>query len=392
MRIGRRRRTGSPVRSRLTKAGWVFVVACVVVAIVAMNSGLALLFLMLGAMVGAVYVSWLLARRMVAAARVRRDVPARCRQNQRVSLGYLLRSVRGGGACLALRIEELDARAAALEPAACGYLPARGGVLAHSETTPRRRGRIRLRRLRLSTTFPFGLIASARQSTQEASLVVWPARGRLVAALLGKGEAESADVAPSIRSGGQDEFYGLREYRLGDNARWIHWRRSAGRGEPVIREMARPRPRTVWVVLDTYLPDASPPVRAARERAIRFAATLIEDALAGGYRVGAALAYDARVVVVSPADRRTQKQRLLDALADIDDNAVHRLPDAIARLRPAWLRQAHVVVISAAEAEESLTPETLARLRRDSRNLTLAAGARIGGLFRDNELAAREDA
>jgi hypothetical protein len=98
------------------------------------------------------------------------------------------------------------------------------------------------------------------------------------------------------------------------------------------------------------------------------------------------------VVVVSPADRRTQKQRLLDALADIDDNTVHRLPDAIARLRPAWLRQAHVVVISAAEAEESLTPETLARLRRDSRNLTLAAGARIGELFRDDEVAAREDA
>lgn len=385
------RRARRGVVFRLTLAGWIFLAASILVAVTALNSGLSLLFVMFGCMIGAVYVSALLARRMVAAVEVRRDLPERCRQNQPVSLGYLLRSVRRGGGCLALEVADVGAKGAELPPASCGYLPARQERLSRAEMVPARRGRIRLKLLRLSTTFPFGLVRASRSFAHAESLVVWPARGRLKATLLGRGVSESAVAAPSIRAGGQDEFYGLREYRLGDNARWIHWRRSAGRHEPVIREMARPRPQTLWVALDTRLPDASAAARAARERAIRLAATLMEDALAAGYRVGAALAYRREVAIVPPADRRIQRQHLLDALTDIDANRRRTLAETLAHLRPSWVLQAHVVVISAAADAAPAAAEPLTTLRRYSRELTVLAGGQLEEVFHDDPVAAGQE-
>jgi uncharacterized protein (DUF58 family) len=387
----RRRRATRGVRFRLTLAGWLFLGASSLVAVTALNSGLALLFVMFGCMLGALHVSAVLSRRMIAAVTVRRDAPPRCRQNQRVGLGYLLRAVRGGGSGLALEVDEVGLKEVDLPPAYCGYLSARQEHLSRTEMIPHRRGRIHLTSLRLATTFPFGLVRATRHFEQGASVVVWPARGRLRAGLIGRGASETASAAPSIRAGGQDEFYGLREYRLGDNARWIHWRRSAGRAEPVIREMARPRPRTLWVVLDTHLADGSPAARAARETAIRLTATLMEDALAAGYRVGAAFAYARDVVVIPPGERRAQRHHLLDALTDVDDNRKNTLGEAIARLRPAWLHQAHAVVVSASTDVEAEAAEPLVRLRRDCRELTVLDGRRLAEVFQDDPVAAGQE-
>ena len=218
-----------------------------------------------------------------------------------------------------------------------------------------------------------------------ADMVVWPARGQLRRGLIGKGDAHSASITPSTRSGGADEFFGLREYRPGDSTRLIHWRRSAGRHMPVVREMSRPRPRTLWVLLDTLLDDRAGRDWASRERAVRLAATVIEDALKAGFRVGAAWARSDRCEVISPGEQMGQLHHLLDSLAEVDDNRRLGLAEAVARLSPRWLHQADVMVVSSAEATESeiLGPECLSRLRRESRNLTIITGRGMGDAFRD---------
>jgi uncharacterized protein (DUF58 family) len=385
-----RRRDNPPARFRLTRAGWLFLGASTVVGIVALNSGLGLVFILFGCMLGALYASAVLARRIVTGVQVWRDFPARCRQGRPVSLGYRLRYAHGG-ACLALRVEEAGLRGLWLPPAACGYLPGRQDSLCQTHTVPHRRGRFHLRLVRLSTTFPFGLVSASRQFAQEASLVVWPARGKLTRPVLGKGEAQTAAAAPSFRPGGQEEFYGLREYRLGDNAKWIHWRRSAGRQDLVVREMARPRPRTLWLVVDTRLADTSLAERQRRERAIRLAATVLEDALAEGYRVGAVLGHSGQARVVPPADRRAQRARLLDALAEVDDQPAPGLAATIGRLRPSWLRQAHVIVISASDPGESAAARALTDVRRYCRTLSVLAGPRVEELLRDDPALAEPE-
>jgi len=366
-------------------AGWAVFGASLMVAVVAVNSGLGLLMVLLGALLGSLYVSALLSRRMIAGAAVRRELCQRCRQNEPVSVGYKLMSIRGGGSCLALHVEEMPLENLAVPPSACGHLRSRESFLVASVAVPPRRGRLEFRGVRLATAFPFGLVRARRVFSQPATLVVWPARGQLRRGLIGKGDAYSASITPSARSGGADEFFGLREYRPGDSTRLIHWRRSAGRSMPVVREMSRPRPRTLWVLLDTLLGDSAGRDWASRERAFRLAATIIEDALDAGFRVGSAWARTDRCEVISPGQRRGQLHHLLDSLADVDDNTRRPLSEAVGMLSPRWLHQADVMVVSSAEAPDSeiLGGECLSRLRRESRNLTIITGRRMGEAFRD---------
>ncbi len=388
MRLGPRRKHNPRLRTTPTVAGWALLGASVVVGVVAVNSGLGLLIIMLGMLLGSLHVSAVLSRRMIAHIAVRRKLPERCRQNERVSVGYLLASARGSGASLAIQIEEMPPAPLEVPPSACGHLPGRESFLVRSETVPLHRGKFVLRGVRLATSFPFGLVRSHRAFEQESSLTVWPARGRLKRGLLGRGEAQSTSTVPSQRAGGADEFFGLREYRPGDSTRWIHWRSSAGREMPVVREMSRPRPRTLWVVLDTLLGGGAGRDWASRERAIRLAGTIIEDALAAGFRVGAAWARRDKCTVILPAERRGQLHHLLDALAEVDDNDRRRLGQAVGKLSPRWLGQAHVVVVSSAQADdvEILDSCHMARLRRESRNLTIITGRHIDDLFKDTDL------
>jgi hypothetical protein len=69
----------------------------------------------------------------------------------------------------------------------------------------------------------------------------------------------------------------------------------------------------------------------------------------------------------------------------VDDNRRLGLAQAVTKLSPRWLHQADVMVVSSALAPESeiLGGECLSRLARESRNLTIITGLRMGEAFQD---------
>jgi uncharacterized protein (DUF58 family) len=192
---------------------------------------------------------------------------------------------------------------------------------------------------------------------------------------------ETSSAAPSPATGGQDEFFGLREYRPDDNPRWIHWRRSASRSQPVVREMARPQSEVLWVILDTRVTDSSASAHAAREKSLRFAATLIDHAFARGYKVGLAMAFRSGVATYPAAPGRGQRSALLDALALADDNTQWGLAETLGRLSRSALGQAQVIVISPAEEEPPFGQ--LRAIRGACRHLSVLSGRRIEECFED---------
>ena len=228
------------------------------------------------------------------------------------------------------------------------------------------------------------MLKAQRDIPQVSSLVVWPALGRLRTDPLAGGAAEISDGAPSQVRSGADEFFGLREYRQGDNPRWIHWKRSAATGAPVVREMSKPRPDVLYVVLDTQLADLSARQRWQRERLIRFAATLIEYAFHREYQVGLAVSYSDRSVSLPAGAGRGNRTALLDVLAEIDQNTDRSFSATLAALPRRLLRHSHVVVIGA----DRLRLEGLVAMRTACRRLTVVAPDDLDGLFEDDPRAA----
>ncbi len=142
----------------------------------------------------------------------------------------------------------------------------------------------------------------------------------------------SADhVGPSTRprAGGMDEFYGVREYRPGDNPRHIYWRRSARTGVMVSKDMTRVSPPRLMLLVDTCAAGLLPERLGLIERAIAMAASLASAALQEQMAVGL-IAWMHRPIVLPPTHGKQQRKELLTLLARLPANRTfqgHRLLD-----------------------------------------------------------------
>ncbi len=368
------------VHFRLTMSGWIFLAISLTVGAAGVNSQAPLSFVLFGAMMGALHVSAVMARRNVAGVSIRREAPGRVWQNQVAHVGYFLRNERRWGSSLGLYVEELPAEGMEWVPAYCLHLPRRSVFRSGGRFVAHTRGRRRLREIRVSTTFPFGLIRAFARYPCDHGLVVWPARGKVLGRLLPRGAVEISNSAPSPATGGQDEFFGLREYRPDDNPRWIHWRRSAGRASPVVREMARTRPDVLWVLLDAATPGEAPEAVQAREKLLRFTATVVDVAFARGYRVGMALAGEGGILVHAPAPGLEQRARLLDALADVDDAPAVPPAALAARVGAPALQNATVLLVTIAPG--TAPPPLL----NASRSVNVVDPQRCDRIFADERL------
>jgi uncharacterized protein (DUF58 family) len=118
------------------------------------------------------------------------------------------------------------------------------------------RGQYRLGPLTLRTRFPLGFVERGLHVATTDSVIVYPRIGRMTNNWRRKLQF-ATDLVPqqSSRSGPfDDEFHMLREYRLGDDPRAIHWRTTARRSELMIREFHENRDQRLTVLLDAWQP------------------------------------------------------------------------------------------------------------------------------------------
>lgn len=349
-------RVATPGRSalfglRLTFSGLLFIGVVVLVGLAALQGEANLLFLVFSLSVGLIVYSALAPWRMVRRLTIERVVPETVVAGQPFKMTYVLRNHRRWFRTWSLLIRETGVNrgdgqwplvhVAALNP---------GEELRLEERAlSDRRGRVHLKQIQIRSSFPFGLFSCGVTCRIPAEITVCPAVGRLRRDLW-RGNPRIAAASSRERQTpdhhGQDEFFGVREYRPGDNYRSIHWRRSARTGDLVIREMAPVRATQLIVVVDPWPGlDASDHERSLKgrhgavsvmipeaEQVISAAATIACDGLERGQRVG--LICRARVpVVIGTAGGRSHRQRVLHDLASLHPGAEEGLDALLSRIR-----------------------------------------------------------
>jgi uncharacterized protein (DUF58 family) len=163
--------------------------------------------------------------------------------------------------------------------------------------------------LRVSTKFPFGIIQKSRDVADPVDLIVFPALVPISAALLRGLPARLGRGRQKWRSRHGD-FFGLRDFRPGDDPRDIHWRTSARRGALFVRENEDDEGLEATVVLDNGA-GAEP---QAFEAAVSQAASISLELLHRGFRVALVLRGGAVPADAGPA----QGTRILRALALVE--------------------------------------------------------------------------
>jgi uncharacterized protein (DUF58 family) len=328
-----RRRPTTPVRQTTTLVrrkpsldfsltGLVYCSMMMFMGLAAINSQANLLFGVFGLMIGVLVVSGFVSRMVLRRLRVERTIPEAVAVGEVATIVYSFTNTKRFWPSLSVGLSEMEGVEAFTKQPSTYLLHAAGGMTASvpTEVVPKRRGLHTMGRYQISTSFPFGFIKRAIERSQPDTIVVYPPLAKVDNRLLQMARsAEKTGATMRPRRGGQDEFYGLKEYRSGENPRMIYWKRSARTGVLVSKEMTQVSPPRIVLLIDTFLTDRSEAEHVRVERAIAMAGSTAAAALERDISVGLC-AWDGTWVAIPPNRGKRQQRDILTALARLSLN------------------------------------------------------------------------
>jgi len=339
-------------RYQIGPTGVMYVVIAGLLIAVAIYTQANLLFWAFGVVVGGLIVSvitpWLMMRHLS----VRRMLPDHAVAGEETRLRYRVENRKHVVPVFGLVIEERwnkRRRMRTTDPHPIEDSPARllgrphgwamhlgPNQVTHVESPcwPLRRGRLKFDRIAVSTSFPFGVIKRTAFYEAPGQLLIYPHLYRLNRRLIYRlSQTDPSGRKQVDRGGGQEEFFGLRQYRPGDSLKLIDWRKTARTGELVSRELTKPSPPRVLIGLDLIGYDAdqaagkslfksrrqsaSESANQPVERAVSLAASLVCEAYLNGYQVGLVVA-GAHCEPFPLHHSLPHRMRILEALATLE--------------------------------------------------------------------------
>ena len=302
----------------ITKSGWLFIGLSLLVGFAAINSGSNLLHAIFGAMLALIIASGVLSEATVRRVRARRTVPGPLHAQTAAPLVVEVTGTDAGDV-LAVSVEDRDqqddpAAADGPAPGKCTAafavrVPGKRTITLSASVTMPCRGPATLPRAEVVTRFPFGLFIKRRLLPEPGAVLVYPRLHAVSEAALGL--SMGGDEQGEHKRARAGEFFGLREYREGDDPRRIHWaavaRLAGSASELVVREMETGGVPEQSVELPTGVP-GEPAFEDAVAHAASVAIALLDR--------GAPVCLRAGSQIVVPAGRGAAHRRhLLDAFA-----------------------------------------------------------------------------
>lgn len=308
----RLRRFFRPPRTlKITRVGRTYIVVTVGVGLGALNTGNNLLYLVLGFLLSIIVLSGVLSERVISDLHVKRVMPDGAFAREPFAMRYELS--RKKGRAFAVKIAEGNK---SLEGWA--WIPTLAGgesVIARADVTAPHRGPLPLTQIELSTFFPFGLFEKKRTIDVEDLLLVWPRRGFTCEPPQADHGMQVGELGNQRHRDGSGDVQGLSELGELEDARRVHWKKSATAGKLLKVEREREDRRQYTLRVGETAPGD------ALERAVEETAALTSRLLADGNDVG----LEAGGRRIRPASGPGHEKRILSALAVLGfDEAVKR--------------------------------------------------------------------
>lgn len=272
-----------PRRLKFTREGRYFVAITIGIGLAAINTGNNLLYLLLGWLLSVIVASGALSDVTMRGLLVRRRSPGRIHANRPFLMEISVENLKGSLASYSIEIEDL-VEGKPLDKK-CYFLKVPSGKTQRTSYrhTFSRRGLYTFDGFRIATKFPFALFRKSRDVDAGGEVLVFPAVYQVPPPAPRARNIGETHVAKLGRRG---EFFGLREFRDGDDRRSVHWRSTARTGRMMVREYEEEAQRRTTIVVDNALPEE--PDRAmedALEDAISLAASLATTYIGMGYSV-----------------------------------------------------------------------------------------------------------
>jgi uncharacterized protein (DUF58 family) len=285
----------------VTRIGRTYLVLTIGIGLGALNTGNNLLYLVLGFLLAIIVLSGVLSERVLTELTIRRLLPEGVFAGEPFALRYEV--TRKRGRAFALKLSETSGGVEGW-----AWLPYVGqgrGLVVRADATAEHRGPHALSGIEVSTQFPFGLFEKTRTLDLPDLLVVWPKRGFTCEPPQADGGIHIGDLGQSRQRDGGGDLLGLRELADDEDARRIHWKKSAS--GPRLLKVEREREDRKQYTLSVKAAAAGEELDRECEETAALSHLLLE----AGHEVGLQTAGHR----IRPSAGRGHEKRLLTALA-----------------------------------------------------------------------------
>ena len=300
---------------RFTPEGRKFIIISIAVGFAAVNTGNNLLYLVLAMLLSLIIASGFLSEWGIKGLSLKRTFPPYIFARTPCSI---LLQVTNNKRYLPSFSLELEEEVDGEKRGGLAYLfrvgPQKTQTQVYRLSLPRR-GIHRLRDPHLLTRFPFGFFIKGARTKETREVLAYPQ-------LLPWDELQLEQTHGDERSrsrpqkGRGEDIFAVREYLPGDASRDIHWRSTAKRSQPVVKEYERPCAKKVQIVLDTSVPKKATPADLAvfEQRVSKAASLAYHLSMKHDFLVG--LSLGAEVIPAQTGD--AHMHRMLRALALVE--------------------------------------------------------------------------
>lgn len=348
--------------TRFTREGWhlLFILVFVLISTVLQNVNL--LALLASLIAGMFIIQWRICRRSLLYLAISRKLPNTIYAGQSFDARILVENrsqlLPTWLICIEERFERVEPKPsheAAGTTVVVPWIPAGSTTTSGYQCKLQYRGRYRLGPLRISTSFPFGLMRGWFTQPYTDEVLVRPKRGQLLGRWKNLIQLERQGLAKTASRAGvnEGEFYGLRAWQHGDSQRWIHWRTTARLNELAVRQFEQQQKMTLAIVIDLWEPPNTKKPHTPDpnvEKIVSFVATFLETMCRqGNHQISVAVA-GSQLRVATRIQNRSVLESALDDLAIASPSPTPDLLGALEQLFPIMADNRSLLVISNREA------------------------------------------
>jgi uncharacterized protein (DUF58 family) len=314
---------------RITRRGAFFIFLVVLIVVSTSLAGNNLLILILSFLLAALLVSTMASNVVLYGLKISLSLPEAIHAGQKAVLFLTLHNLKKRFSSFALvlkgrtELSEDDGEAADFFTQAkrFPYVRAAEALTVNVECEFRRRGIYPIHGFEVKTRFPFGFVARMRTIEVDGKIVVYPRLRDLRKLLYRYPFLRGREM--DHRKGRGTGLYNIRDYRAGDDSRFIHWKASSKLSRPMVREFVEEEERPFCLLFSTYLPEQTERTRAQFEKGLS-----IVTSLACLYRrQGISFTFNSGEFEVAVNSRGEEFDLLMEYLAQVQPSS-QRLLDA----------------------------------------------------------------
>ncbi len=260
---------------RITREGKRFILAAVLIAATAVNTGNNLIYLIFSLMLSFIVLAVVMLRTNLSGISLAVSIDHPVFAGEQTSVFFTIINSRKLIPAYSVRVTASEAAA----PVYCPFIAPRGFVKKEMKMTFGKRGLYSYGDFFIQSGFPFILFEKSVAVKVSGDVLVYPALMNIEQTLPDISGQEGLAIGRMTGTG--SEIHSMREFRYGDDWRDIHWKASAKASSLIIKEYALTDIRKITVIIDNL----SPSDEAAFEKVLSLAASFAERFLDAGYFV-----------------------------------------------------------------------------------------------------------